>query len=103
MTEKEKKEYQERHCLSDKEIDELSGGSGFNTSGDEPLYAVGQSILFMLVTNVNSMAMPTGTWFEGTIAEVLGKEGSFFPEFRYKVKDNNQNEYEVWEGEITAK
>ena len=73
--------------LSDEELDNVSGGCG---SGDEPLFAVGQ---WVYVRATNAAAL---------ILENLGKQGSIFPEFKYKieVKDTGHFIVEKWESEL---
>ena len=73
--------------LSDEELDNVAGGCG---SGDEPLFAVGQ---WVYVRATNAAAL---------ILENLGKQGSIFPEFKYKieVKDTGHFIVEKWESEL---
>ena len=73
--------------LSDEELNNVSGGCG---SGDEPLFAVGQ---WVYVRATNAAAL---------ILENLGKQGSIFPEFKYKieVKDTGHFIVEKWESEL---
>ena len=73
--------------LSDEELDNVSGGCG---SGDEPLFTVGQ---WVYVRATNAAAL---------ILENLGKQGSIFPEFKYKieVKDTGHFIVEKWESEL---
>ena len=73
--------------LSDEEIDNVSGGCG---SGDEPLFTVGQ---WVYVRATNAAAL---------ILENLGKQGSTFPEFKYKIEVNDTGHFivEKWESEL---
>ena len=73
--------------LSDEELDNVSGGCG---SGDEPLFAVGQ---WVYVRATNAAAL---------ILENLGKQGSVFPEFKYKIEVNDTGHFivEKWESEL---
>ena len=73
--------------LSDEELDNVSGGCG---SGDEPLFAVGQ---WVYVRATNAAAL---------ILENLGKQGSTFPEFKYKIEVNDTGHFivEKWESEL---
>ena len=73
--------------LSDEELNNVSGGCG---SGDEPLFTVGQ---WVYVRATNAAAL---------ILENLGKQGSIFPEFKYKieVKDTGHFIVEKWESEL---
>ena len=72
--------------LSDEELDNVSGGCG---SG-EPLFAVGQ---WVYVRATNAAAL---------ILENLGKQGSIFPEFKYKIEVNDTGHFivEKWESEL---
>ena len=73
--------------LSDEELDNVSGGCG---SGDEPLFAVGQWV-YVRATNAAVL-----------ILENLGKQGSIFPEFKYKIEVNDTGHFivEKWESEL---
>ena len=73
--------------LSDEELNNVSGGGG---SGDEPLFAVGQ---WVYVRATNAAAL---------ILENLGKQGSTFPEFKYKIEVNDTGHFivEKWESEL---
>ena len=73
--------------LSDEELNNVSGGCG---SGDEPLFAVGQ---WVYVRATNAAAL---------ILENLGKQGSTFPEFKYKIEVNDTGRFivEKWESEL---
>ena len=73
--------------LSDEELDNVSGGCG---SGDEPLFTVGQ---WVYVRATNAAAL---------ILENLGKQGSVFPEFKYKIEVNDTGHFivEKWESEL---
>ena len=73
--------------LSDEELDNVSGGCG---SGDEPLFTVGQ---WVYVRATNAAAL---------ILENLGKQGSIFPEFKYKIEVNDTGRFivEKWESEL---
>ena len=73
--------------LSNEELDNVSGGCG---SGDEPLFAVGQ---WVYVRATNAAAL---------ILENLGKQGSIFPEFKYKIEVNDTGHFivEKWESEL---
>ena len=73
--------------LSDEELNNVSGGCG---SGDEPLFAVGQ---WVYVRATNAAAL---------ILENLGKQGSIFPEFKYKIEVNDTGHFivEKWESEL---
>ena len=73
--------------LSDEELNNVSGGCG---SGDEPLFAVGQ---WVYVRATNAAAL---------ILENLGKQGSIFPEFKYKIEVNDTGHFivEKWEREL---
>ena len=73
--------------LSDEELNNVSGGCG---SGDEPLFTVGQ---WVYVRATNAAAL---------ILENLGKQGSIFPEFRYKIEVNDTGHFivEKWESEL---
>ena len=73
--------------LSDEELDNVSGGCG---SGDEPLFAVGQ---WVYVRATNAAAL---------ILENLGKQGSVFSEFKYKIEVNDTGHFivEKWESEL---
>lgn len=73
--------------LSDEELDNVSGGCG---SGDEPLFAVGQ---WVYVRATNAAAL---------ILENLGKQGSVFPEFKYKIEVNDTGRFivEKWESQL---
>ena len=73
--------------LSDEELDNVAGGCG---SGDEPLFAVGQ---WVYVRATNAAAL---------ILENLGKQGSVFPEFKYKIEVNDTGHFilERWESEL---
>ena len=73
--------------LSDEELNNVSGGCG---SGDEPLFAVGQ---WVYVRATNAAAL---------ILENLGKQGSIFPEFKYKIEVNDTGRFivEKWESEL---
>ena len=73
--------------LSDEELNNVSGGCG---SGDEPLFTVGQ---WVYVRATNAAAL---------ILENLGKQGSIFHEFKYKieVKDTGHFIVEKWESEL---
>ena len=73
--------------LSDEELDNVSGGCG---SGDEPLFAVGK---WVYVRATNAAAL---------ILENLGKQGSIFPEFKYKIEVNDTGHFivEKWESEL---
>ena len=73
--------------LSDEELDNVSGGCG---SGDEPLFTVGQ---WVYVRATNAAAL---------ILENLGKQGSIFPEFKYKIEVNDTGHFivEKWESEL---
>ena len=73
--------------LSDEELDNVAGGCG---SGDEPLFAVGQ---WVYVRATNAAAL---------ILENLGKQGSIFPEFKYKIEVNDTGHFivEKWESEL---
>ena len=73
--------------LSDEELDNVSGGCG---SGDEPLFAVGQ---WVYVRATNAAAL---------ILENLGKQGSVFPEFKYKIEVNDTGHFivEKWESQL---
>ena len=73
--------------LSDEELDNVSGGCG---SGDEPLFAVGQ---WVYVRATNAAAL---------ILENLGKQGSVFPEFKYKIEVNETGHFivEKWESQL---
>ena len=73
--------------LSDEELDNVSGGCG---SGDEPLFTVGQ---WVYVRATNAAAL---------ILENLGKQGSTFPEFKYKIEVNDTGHFivEKWESEL---
>ena len=73
--------------MSDDELDNVSGGGG---SGDEPLFAVGQ---WVYVRATNAAAL---------ILENLGKQGSIFPEFKYKIEVNDTGHFivEKWESEL---
>lgn len=73
--------------LSDEELNNVSGGCG---SGDEPLFAVGQ---WVYVRATNAAAL---------ILENLGKQGSVFPEFKYKIEVNDTGHFivEKWESEL---
>ena len=66
--------------LSDEELNNVSGGCG---SGDEPLFAVGQ---WVYVRATNAAAL---------ILENLGKQGSTFPEFKYKIEVNDTGHFIV--------
>ena len=73
--------------LSDEELDNVSGGCG---SGDETLFTVGQ---WVYVRATNAAAL---------ILENLGKQGSTFPEFKYKIEVNDTGHFivEKWESEL---
>ena len=73
--------------LSDEELDNVSGGCG---SGDEPLFTVGQ---WVYVRATNAAAL---------ILENLGKQGSVFPEFKYKIEVNDTGHFivEKWESQL---
>ena len=73
--------------LSDEELNNVSGGCG---SGDEPLFTVGQ---WVYVRATNAAAL---------ILEKLGKQGSSFPEFKYKSEVNDTGRFivEKWESEL---
>ena len=73
--------------LSDEELNNVSGGCG---SGDEPLFAVGQ---WVYVRATNAAAL---------ILENLGKQGSTFPEFKYKIEVNDTGHFivEKWESQL---
>lgn len=73
--------------LSDEELNSVSGGCG---SGDEPLFTVGQ---WVYVRATNAAAL---------ILENLGKQGSTFPEFKYKIEVNDTGHFivEKWESEL---
>lgn len=73
--------------LSDEELNNVSGGCG---SGDEPLFTVGQ---WVYVRATNAAAL---------ILENLGKQGSIFPEFKYKIEVNDTGHFivEKWESEL---
>ena len=73
--------------LSDEELDNVSGACG---SGDEPLFTVGQ---WVYVRATNAAAL---------ILENLGKQGSTFPEFKYKIEVNDTGHFivEKWESEL---
>ena len=73
--------------LSDEELNNVSGGCG---SGDEPLFTVGQ---WVYVRATNAAAL---------ILENLGKQGSTFPEFKYKIEVNDTGHFivEKWESEM---
>ena len=73
--------------LSDEELDNVTGGCG---SGDEPLFTVGQ---WVYVRATNAAAL---------ILENLGKQGSTFPEFKYKIEVNDTGHFivEKWESEL---
>ena len=73
--------------LSDEELNNVSGGCG---SGDEPLFTVGQ---WVYVRATNAAAL---------ILENLGKQGSAFPEFKYKIEVNDTGHFivEKWESEL---
>ena len=73
--------------LSDEELDNVAGGCG---SGDEPLFTVGQ---WVYVRATNAAAL---------ILENLGKQGSTFPEFKYKIEVNDTGHFivEKWESEL---
>ncbi|MGN1099253.1 MAG: hypothetical protein ACI4S9_02825 [Christensenellales bacterium] len=73
--------------LSDEELDNVSGGCG---SGDEPLFTVGQ---WVYVRATNAAAL---------ILENLGKQGSVFPEYKYRiqVQDTGLFTLERWESEL---
>ena len=73
--------------LSDEELDNVAGGCG---SGDEPLFTVGQ---WVYVRATNAAAL---------ILENLGKQGSVFPEFKYKIEVNDTGHFivEKWESEL---
>lgn len=73
--------------LSDEELDNVAGGCG---SGDEPLFTVGQ---WVYVRATNAAAL---------ILENLGKQGSIFPEFKYKIEVNDTGHFivEKWESEL---
>ena len=73
--------------LSDEELDNVSGGCG---SGDEPLFAIGQ---WVYVRATNAAAL---------ILENLGKQGSVFPEFKYKIEVNDTGHFivEKWESQL---
>ena len=73
--------------LSDEELNNVSGGCG---SGDEPLFTVGQ---WVYVRATNAAAL---------ILENLGKQGSTFPEFKYKIEVNDTGRFivEKWESEL---
>ena len=73
--------------LSDEELDNVAGGCG---SGDEPLFTVGQ---WVYVRATNAAAL---------ILENLGKQGSIFPEFKYKIEVNDTGRFivEKWESEL---
>ena len=73
--------------LSDEELNNVSGGCG---SGDEPLFTVGQ---WVYVRATNAAAL---------ILENLGKQGSTFPEFKYKIEVNDTGHFivEKWESEL---
>ena len=91
LTEEQAKEYFATiHAsgeLSDEELDNVSGGCG---SGDEPLFTVGQ---WVYVRATNAAAL---------ILENLGKQGSTFPEFKYKIEVNDTGHFivEKWESEL---
>ena len=73
--------------LSDEELDNVAGGCG---SGDEPLFTVGQ---WVYVRATNAAAL---------ILENLGKQGSVFPEFKYKIEVSDTGHFivEKWESEL---
>ena len=73
--------------LSDEELNNVSGGCG---SGDEPLFTVGQ---WVYVRATNAAAL---------ILENLGKQGSIFPEFKYKIEVSDTGHFivEKWESEL---
>lgn len=73
--------------LSDEELNNVSGGCG---SGDEPLFTVGQ---WVYVRATNAAAL---------ILENLGKQGSIFPEFKYKIEVSDTGRFivEKWESEL---
>ena len=73
--------------LSDEELNNVSGGCG---SGDEPLFTVGQ---WVYVRATNAAAL---------ILENLGKQGSTFSEFKYKIEVNDTGHFivEKWESEL---
>ena len=73
--------------LSDEELNNVSGGCG---SGDEPLFTVGQ---WVYVRATNAAAL---------ILENLGKQGSVFPEFKYKIEVNDTGHFivEKWESQL---
>ena len=73
--------------LSDEELNNVSGGCG---SGDEPLFTVGQ---WVYVRATNAAAL---------ILENLGKQGSVFPEFKYKIEVSDTGHFivEKWESEL---
>ena len=73
--------------LSDEELDNVAGGCG---SGDEPLFTVGQ---WVYVRATNAAAL---------ILENLGKQGSIFPEFKYKIEVNDTGHFivEKWESQL---
>ena len=73
--------------LSDEELNNVSGGCG---SGDEPLFTVGR---WVYVRATNAAAL---------ILENLGKQGSIFPEFKYKIEVNDTGHFivEKWESEL---
>ena len=73
--------------LSDEELNNVSGGCG---SGDEPLFTVGQ---WVYVRATNAAAL---------ILENLGKQGSIFPEFKYKIEVNDTGHFivEKWESQL---
>ena len=40
---------------------------------------------------------------DGIIVDIMGKQGKYFPEFKYKIQDICGDLHEIWEGEICAK
>ncbi|MGN0813934.1 MAG: hypothetical protein ACI4MH_01725 [Candidatus Coproplasma sp.] len=73
--------------LSDEELDNVAGGCG---GGDEPLYNVGQTV-YVKATNAAAL-----------ILENLGKQGSVFPEYKYKIRvqDTGLFTLERWESDL---
>ena len=104
LTKEEVDEIVKKYDLDENELENIAGGSGCHESGENPEFEVGQRVkYYMGRSGTSSMGGNFEVWYEGTILENLGKQGSHYPEFKYRIsRDGYSDTYEIWEGEIKA-
>ena len=70
------KEINEIMELTPEEITSIAAGRADYASGEEPLFPIGEPLLFFVDEE---------EYYFGEVTEVLPKKGSIFPEYQYRV------------------